>query len=109
MWNDGDTQNNNALLYATSSVVSVSTPLVQPSSAATMENLVEGTIEVDSGKYIPNDMISAGTWFKNGFYHNYLDIKVGDDGILVIGIKKNKTIDQDWTIIDNWTLSRIGD
>lgn len=109
LWNDGDTQNNNALLYATSSVVSVSTPLVQPSSAATMENLVEGTIEVDSGKYIPNDMISTGTWFKNGFYHNYLDIKVGDDGILVIGIKKNKTIDQDWTIIDNWTLFRIGD
>ena len=62
-----------------------------------------------NGLYIPDDMIAAGRWFATGYYHNYLDVVVGNDGVLTIGIKKETTIDRDWTIIDNWTLYRKGE
>lgn len=110
LWTIGDTDNNNALLYAVSSLASVSTPLAPASSAAISAELSGGNCaSVGDGLYIPNNMVAAGAWFKAGYYHNYLDVKVGDNGILTIGIKKDVLIDGDWTIIDNWTLYRIGE
>lgn len=109
LWTSGDTGGINALLYATSSVASVSTPLVRASSAALKESLSSGSVVVGDNLYIPDDMKSAAAWFAADYYHNYLDVKVGDDGVLVIGIKKDQTEERDWTIIDNWTLFRIGE
>lgn len=79
------------------------------SSAAVSNNLGGNAASVGDGLYIPDNMVAAGAWFKAGFYHNFLEVEVGDDGVLVIGIKKDVTIDGDWTMIDNWTLYRIGD
>ena len=109
LWMAGDTDNNNALLYAVSSLASVSTPLAPASSAAISTELGGNCASVGDGLYIPDDMVAAGAWFEAGYYHNHLDVEVGDDGILTIGIKKDVLIDSDWTIIDNWTLYRISD
>lgn len=107
-WTSGDTDGN-AMLYATSSIASVSTPLARVSSAALTESLGDRSAVVGNNMYIPDDMNSAGAWFAAGYYQNYLSVKVDDDGILVIGIKKDTLVDRDWTIIDNWTLFRIGE
>lgn len=109
LWANGDTENDNALFYAVSSVATVNKPLVSASSAAILTSLGGGVATVGDYLYIPDDMVAAGWWFAANYYHNYLEVKVGDDGALVIGIKKDVTISNDWTIIDNWTLYRIGD
>ncbi|MBO7139458.1 MAG: hypothetical protein J6W19_02625 [Prevotella sp.] len=109
LWTNGDTENNNALLYATSSVASVSKPLVSISSGAIPAGLGVKADKVGDNLYVPFDMVAAGAWFAANYYQNYLEVKVGDDGALVIGIKKEVTISDDWTVIDNWTLYRIGD
>ena len=49
-------------------------------------------------------MMAASAWFSAGYYKNTLNVKVGADGVLTIGIKKDKLIDRDWTMLDNWTL-----
>lgn len=103
-YKNGDTEHNNALLYATSSVGSYSTPLVAASTGAVANSLGGRPATVGDNLKIPDDMDAAGAWFTAGYYHNYLDVEVGDDGILRIGIKKSTTINTDWSIIDNWTL-----
>lgn len=107
LWSNDDTANNNAVIYATSSVGSYSKPFVQPSSAALATSLGGKTATVGNGLYIPDDMVAAGVWFAAGHYHNYLEVEVGNDGKLIIGIKKDTTISGDWTIIDNWTLIKL--
>ena len=109
LWLAGDTENNNALLYASSAVGSYSIPLVSPSSAALPESLGGSAYPVGNGLYIPDNMVAAGAWFNADYYHNYLIVEVGNDGELTIGIKKEHTIKSDWTVIDNWTLIRIDD
>lgn len=107
-WTSGDTSGN-AMLYATSSIASVSKPLARASAAALTESLSDGAAVVGNNLYIPDNMVSAGAWFAAGFYRNYLEVQVGSNGVLDIGIKKDTLVDRDWTIIDNWTLFRIGD
>lgn len=107
LWQSGDTANNNAMIYANSSEGSYSIPFVPASSAALPESIGGKAASVGNGLYIPDNMVAAGAWFAAGYYHNYLEIEVGSDGVLTIGIKKDTTIDSDWTIIDNWTLIRL--
>jgi len=109
LWLAGDTENSNALLYASSAVGSYSVPLVSPSSAALPKSLGGSAYPVGNGLYIPDNMVAAGAWFKADYYHNYLIVEVGNDGELTIGIKKEQLIDRDWTVIDNWTLIRLDD
>ena len=106
LWLANDTEHNHALLYASSAAGSYSVPLVPASSAAIPERLGGNTARVGNGLYIPDNMVAAGAWFEAGYYHNYLDVEVGDDGELTIGIKKDVTLSGDWTMIDNWTLFR---
>lgn len=107
LWQEGDTDHNNAILYASSAVNAYSIPLVAASSAALTESLGGNVLTVGNGLCIPDNMVAAGAWFDAGYYHNYLIVEVGNDGELTIGIKKDQTIDRDWTIVDNWTLIRI--
>lgn len=104
LWQSRDTENNNAIIYAQSSVGSYSVPFVSASSAALKESLGGNAAIVGDNLYIPNDMVAAGAWFNAGYYKNQLEVEVGTDGKLIIGIKKNATIYEDWTIIDNWML-----
>lgn len=107
LWSVGDKDNNNALIYANSSVGSYSKPLVSASSAALNESLGGIAASVGNGSFIPDNMEAAGAWFRAGYYKNYLNVQVGADGKLIIGIKKDVLISGDWTIIDNWTLMKI--
>lgn len=107
LWQAGDNGSKNALLYATTESGTSSVPLVVLSSAALSSSLGGRAASVGEGLYVPDDMVAAGKWFAAGYYKNYLDVTVGADGNLTIGIKKDTLIDKDWTIIDNWTLTRI--
>ena len=58
--------------------------------------------------YIPNNMEAADYWFNAGYYQNSVEVEVGSDGQLTIGIKKDVIIGGDWTCLDNWKLEYWG-
>lgn len=61
------------------------------------------------GMEVPNTMVTAGDEFMNGKYNdNKVTAKVGADGYLRIGLKKNVNIDNNWTLWDNWQLQYFG-
>ena len=90
-----------AKLYANSSTEEVEVSIVSASSAALDESLGGGTSTVGGSEYIPNNMVAANYWFEAGYYINSIEVNVGDDGMLIIGIYKNQTINNDWTCLDN--------
>lgn len=102
----------NALLYATSSVESVTEPIALASSAALSQSLGGSVSNVSGswwdGLFIPNNMEAAYYWFLAGYYHNEVEVNVGDDGKLRIGVRKTTTISADWTCLDNWKLEYYG-
>ncbi len=104
LWVAGDKDNNNAIIYAVSSVGSYSVPFVAMSSVTLKQSLGGRAVVVGDNLYVPDDMQAASAWFNAGYYKNTLNVKVGADGVLTIGIKKDKLIDRDWTMLDNWTL-----
>lgn len=61
---------------------------------------------------VPNSMATAGEMFltfndatgSNYYDNNVVTVKVGDDGVLTIGLKKNVLLQDDWTIWTNWRL-----
>ena len=54
-------------------------------------------------------MVAAGDAFMNDLYKNEpLTFKVGEDGYLRIGLKKDVNLDTNWTIFDNWQLTYFG-
>ncbi len=98
-----NTSNNHAILYATGNGTTNSVAVVRASSQASGSKL-GGSESTVGGRYIPNNMQAASIYFGAGKYQNYVDVTVGNDGRLTIGIKKSSTINGDWTIFDNWTL-----
>ena len=57
---------------------------------------------------VPNDMVSANSWFGDGYYLNTIEINV-KGGTLTIGIRKDKNpTEGSWVILDNWTLKYLG-
>ena len=106
----------NALLFASSEVEDVAVPIVPCSSAALEEGLGGATSAVGGGwwaqgptYYIPNNMVAAHYWFEAGYYHNEVEVEVGTDGNLVIGVRKEAIISSDWLCISNWRLEMWGE
>ena len=58
--------------------------------------------------YVPNTMEQSSAYFRAGLYPNVLPCTVASDGTLTIGIKKTSTINNDWCIFDNFTLTYLG-
>ena len=58
--------------------------------------------------YIPNNMEAAEAYLATEQYTNTIDVQVGEDGVLTIGIRKDEGITNDWTIFNNWTLTYLG-
>ncbi len=104
-------ESQNAKLYAKSSVKEYEVGIALASSAAQESSLGGGTSNVGERKelYIPNNMEAAAYWFAAGYYDNTLECEVGTDGVLTIGIKKESSVDMDWTCLDNWKLERYGE
>ena len=62
----------------------------------------------DKGAF-PNMPNAAIEYFQHGAYWNAVEVEVGTDGQLTIGVKKNeKQLDGDWTVIDNFRLIYLG-
>lgn len=76
-----------------------------------------------TGYIMPNTMAAFKVWseqvteeagaldkYTNGaaYYNNLVQTKVGEDGKLRIGVKKDGNIDADWCIFDNFRLYYIG-
>ena len=65
--------------------------------------------------YLPNNLTGARAYMdpdviaaNEGVYTNKLIAKVGDDGNLRIGIKKDKNVTNSWVVLDNWKLFYCG-
>ena len=69
-----------------------------------------GNYGVDAGNgygYIPNSMSQTAVYFGAGLYDQSLEVEVGDAGVLTIGVRNQNTLSDDWTIFDNFRLTRI--
>ena len=98
-----------ASLYATTtSMATVQAPLVFASAGATQDSLASGVLSNQYG-YIPNDMHAASEFVKAGKYPTTNVLVYVSDGSLTIGVKKEKQLDGDWTILDDWKLYYLGD
>ena len=111
------TANNNAFLYAAVNGDTVSTPLHRlASQLIATETLDDGFAwAVENAYEEPFSMQTAFDIFQSNnsegapyFSNNNVIVKVGEDGKLVIGLKKNIQITDDWTIWTNWQLFYYG-
>ena len=57
--------------------------------------------------YVPNTMQQASLYFAAGLYQISMEVEVGDNGILTIGIRNQNKVDNDWTLWDSFRLTRI--
>ncbi|MBP5375986.1 MAG: CotH kinase family protein [Bacteroidaceae bacterium] len=96
-----------AHLYAKSAKGYYDSPLVLCSSA-TLGKSPGGATQTVGNNYIPDNMEAAHYWFEAGYYNNYVDCEVDNDGLLTIGIWKNEYVRNDWTCLDNWKLEVWG-
>jgi len=100
----------NAVLFAGDTqwtpVCNVLTGAVTEATGANGEKAL--TMSDESTIYVPNSMESASVYFTNDTYWNQLDVKVGEDGSLTFGVRKNVHIDQDWTIWNKFELYYLG-
>ena len=100
-----------ARLYSRSSKNYYDSPIAFASSAALESPLGGGYSEIntqDGTRYIPNNMEAAHYWFEKGYYNNYVDCEVENDGLLALGIGKDNVLEWDWTCLDNWKLEYWG-
>ena len=100
-------ENQHAKLYASSSKGTYQVSIAPSSSAALSESLGGNASEVGNWRnrlYIPNNMQAAYFWFEAGYYKNTVQCEVGEDGNLRIGVRKDVTVNGDWTCLDNWKL-----
>ena len=100
-----------ARLYARSNKGYYDSPIALASSAALEKSLggdASYLMTTQGGRYIPNNMEAAYYWFNAGYYNNYVDCEVDNDGKLTIGIRKDEWIGMDWTCLDNWKLEYWG-
>ena len=108
----------NAYLYSTSAAAAdtATAKIMEISVGRLTEGLGGATAtvgEAGAEQVVPNTMEAANYWFEAGYYaptddFNKLYIKVGEDGALRIGVKKDVTITDDWSIFDNFTLWYYG-
>lgn len=58
--------------------------------------------------YSPNTMQAAVGYMEQGFYADNVVFFATTDGAPTIGVKKASTVDQDWSIFDNFSLTYYG-
>ena len=104
--------NKNASIYAKSGEDSITVAIMNPYVGA--ETSAYGVGSESSYKtadgityYIPNDMNSAANYFVAGRFLNKMFFSV-EGNKTRIGLAKKVTLDGDWTLWDNWTLTYYG-
>lgn len=102
-------ESNHGILYAKANGEEVTQPLLRAATAASVMNVGgTGDWRLTNELYVPNMLDAASNWFRAGYYQNEMPVKVGEDGVLTIGIRKQTVIDWDWTCWTNWTLTYLG-
>lgn len=101
-----------ARIYALSGGDTLTAPLVSPfSKTVTRAKGVGREIGVKYGSftyYIPDDMIAAEYYMHTlSAYNNTVFMGV-DDHTLTLGVKKSQTLDGDWCMFDDFTLTYYG-
>ena len=62
--------------------------------------------------YMPGSLVSGRSYMDDpneGVYTNSVICKVGDDGLLTVGIKKDKEMTNSWVVCDDFKLYYLGD
>lgn len=107
----------NAYLYSTSAEADTATAKIMEISKGRLAVGLGGSTvtvgEAGNEMVVPNSMEAANYWFEADYYaptdeFGKLTIKVGEDGALRIGVKKDVTITNDWAIFDNFKLIYFG-
>lgn len=103
------TDSLHAFLYATSGDETSSVAVQHLGDGAKAGGYNGGTDEasVANGIYVPNTMATGAMAFEAGAYVNSVIVKVTGNK-LTIGLKKEKSLAKDWTLMDNWTLTYYG-
>lgn len=105
----GDDSLQNAKLYAaTTGMSTVIAPLTLASAGATADSIASGVLANTYGK-IPNDMQAASEYVKAGRYPEVNVLVYVNDGTLTLGLKKERQLEGDWTILDAWKLYYLGE
>lgn len=71
----------------------------------------EGRTSTDGTLTFPDGGYAAAKYFQAGLYKTELPVKVGADGLLTVGISKERTttvVGQDWIVVDNFRLTYLG-
>jgi hypothetical protein len=105
------TEKNNAYLYAIGNGETSSVALKRLASEASelTDPVAEGYIKASDDAMVVNNMTTAGAAFKDGKYKgNTVTVKLGQDDVLTIGVKKAVAITNDWTIWANWNVTYYG-
>lgn len=66
-----------------------------------------GTRVTDKGNF-PNWPREAFEYFETGYYWTSVQVTVGIDGNLKIGVYKDSKVDSDWIVLDNFRLTCLG-
>ena len=66
-----------------------------------------GTRVTDKGNF-PNWPREAFEFFETGYYWTSVQVTVGIDGNLKIGVYKDSKVDSDWIVLDNFRLTCLG-
>ena len=104
----------NACLYATTfssyGLAVTDSTTIQPIADGAVETSFGGdTSQFGSDKVVPNTMEAAVNWFNEGMYDKASVVtEVGEGSTLRIGVKKAVTINEDWSIFDNFQLFYLG-
>ena len=105
----GNDSLQNAKLYAsTAGMSAVAAPLTLASAGATADSIAGGVLANKHGK-IPNDMQAASEYVKAGKYPEVNVLVYVNDGTLTLGLKKERQLEGDWTILDDWKLYYLGE
>lgn len=62
----------------------------------------------DYSQYFPNNMYSGAYAFAQGMYNNQLEMEVGDDGLLTLGVRGFRIYESNWCMMDNFKLEYYG-
>jgi hypothetical protein len=110
-YRQGNTSSSNAILVMGDPETGgneVTKPIKLMSSEYSHERLSDADeYYTTDGVYVPNDMVSAVTYFKAGHYQNAMLFKATKNS-LYLGFIKNGVVENDWLMVDDFRLFYYG-